>query len=258
MPRRAGFTIIEVLVVISILTILAAFLVVAVGTVRRTAFEEKTVALLRGLESGIQEYVTRHAVPPPLAGAAPPADPGDIFGTAGPFGGTNYRNSAYLHFYLGSEGRKLGPRDGAGNPTFVQPVPPLHPFAKSDVSTWSALDMATFGDPAARYDSSTGAVKNPGFVLDAWGRAIAYVPMAAGQGRHDQAAPAGASNPRDGLRKAASGRNLAGFVQLWSKGANGETSLPGSGAAPANAGSNAADPGGEPNDDLVNWFLPYY
>lgn len=229
MKRRGGFTLVEILVVISILGILLSFLVPAVIGMRARAFDRRAQAGLQALEVGVQQYVARYNTVPPLSGATPPAaDP--TYGATT----TNYIASAYLHHWLGS-------RLDSGEAALPRFTDPLLAFVKSDASTWRELSDAAF---AARYDA-VGRVASPGFLLDPWGRAIAYVPIPAGAGDHTAAL-----FPRPGACEGRAGRNLTGFVQLWSRGSDGTTPLPGAGpAGPAESGDG---------DDLTLWFLPYY
>lgn len=236
-PRRSvhGFTLIEVLVVMAIIGVLVALLVVLVRGSQRLAKERKCIAQMTGLESAVHVYVTRFSALPPLAEAVVPP-PGPAFGAAG----ANYVNSAYLHYWLGSRLSTVVSY-GAG-PGSRKLAEPLLRFEKSEVSTWRALPEALYG--ADRFDAS-GKITSPGFVLDPWGNALAYVPLGAAEGDHGTA-----SFPRSGNAFALPGRNLTGFVELWSRGEDGNTPLPAAGPAPGGAAGDA--------DDLVLWFLPYY
>jgi prepilin-type N-terminal cleavage/methylation domain-containing protein len=58
---RQGFTLLELLVVIAVISILAALLLPAVGTARRAANDSKCISNLRQLGVGILAYTTDHS-----------------------------------------------------------------------------------------------------------------------------------------------------------------------------------------------------
>lgn len=66
---RAGFTLVELMVVIVIIGVLIAILVPAVGAVRRIAKEASTKAVIQALETGLQTFKTDGKV----GGAFPPS-----------------------------------------------------------------------------------------------------------------------------------------------------------------------------------------
>jgi len=191
---------------------------------------------LQGLEEGINRYLARYGALPPTSGAPVPV-PDPAFGATG----ANYVNSAYLHYWLASQLPEFTSHD-AGGPRMTTIREPLVLFQKSQASTWRALSDAGFS--AGKFDAA-GRVASPGFTLDPWGRAIAYVPLPAGAGDHS---PATFSRP--GAAQGRTGRNLTDFVQLWSRGADGATTLPEVGPAPNDASGDG--------DDMVLWFLPLY
>ncbi len=252
-PHRAGFTLIEILVVVAIIGILVALLGVAVTGVRLRAQEEKTISLMKRLETGVQTYITRYNAPPPVppvmpAGALPPAAPQhlDI--------GTNYRNSGALHYYLGSNLLILSGFDSAGVAKVRKKQTPMVDFQKSEISTWNS--MLTPPWPAGRYAIgqpngdivANGGGPQSGLILDTWQSAVAYVVLPTappGTGDHTTAAFL-----RPGANFNRPGRNLTGSVQIWSRGIDRATNLPTAGPAPNNATGQ--------QDDIINWFLPYY
>jgi prepilin-type N-terminal cleavage/methylation domain-containing protein len=64
--HRRGFTIVEILVAVSIIVVLAALTVVAVGTARGKASETRTVSLLQAMVSATARFEQDHGYPPPL------------------------------------------------------------------------------------------------------------------------------------------------------------------------------------------------
>ena len=265
--RRAGFTLIEILVVIAIIGILAATLGVAVVGVRTRSFEEKTIALIKRLETGVQNYVTRYNNVPPTSFAgyvgvsAPPPAGGTSYDTVGK---ANYQNSSFLMFYLGSILYTSSGFNAAGAATIRKWNPPLAELKKSEVSTWRDMSDAAFG---ARYDAN-GIATSPGFVLDAWEKGLAYVPLTgaglpATAGRHDGPTGPGsaATFPRAGSSFGKTGRRLTGFCQIWSRGKDLTSPLPNSGVAgPGNPTPTDSDGDGTDDhvDDICLWFLAYY
>lgn len=260
--RVSGFTLLEILVVITVIALLMAILGVAVTGVRHRAQEEKTISLLKKLETAIHLYVTKYNNVPPVPPATTvPADtdPGGKYLAAGL---TFYLNSAYLHYYLGSGMYEYYGYDASGTPKSKKLCEPLCDFQKSDVSTW---DRMGGGWPAGKFDASgnivaeNGAAKG-GILLDAWKRAIAYVPCPAPQGNYTVGVPF----PRPGQSINRPGRNLTGTCVFWSRGLDGVSALPTAGAtAPTAAAINSVvdgDGDGKADnlDDIANWFLPYY
>lgn len=258
---RAGFTLIELLVVIAVIGFLAATLGVLAVDARQRAFDVKTVMLLRRIEIAVQTYVSLYNRVPPACPVGTDVDAGDRYASAGR---ANYLGSAALHYWLGSSLRLARGYDLTGKATIVKSESPLLDFSKSEVSTWDS--MASGGAPtdwpagsrvAATGEVADAGVPRGGIVLDSWKRGIAYVAVAAAEGNHTAT-----KFPRPGKSFGAAGRNLTGFCQVWSRGLDGVTALPDSGAATDPMIGNMVDgdlDGRADNiDDIALWFLPYY
>ncbi len=274
--RRAGFTLIEILVVIGVIGILVSLLAVAVTGVRLRAFEEKTLAMMRKLETGCQNYVTKYNAVPPLTGilGGPPADPGGKYVMGA---GAAYTNSHALHYWLASSLWVTSGFRGAGAPSISRQDAPLLEFAKGEISTWDAIAPAAFGGmkftplggPLGGIVSANGGAPQAGFVLDSWYHAVAYIPCTATTGDMAPAVGAqaifgdtngdGVPESRSGSSRGKVGRNLTGFCQMWSRGANGTSGAPGPGPGLGGGAALRTVPTATPDDDdICNWFLPYY
>ncbi|MGD0091153.1 MAG: prepilin-type N-terminal cleavage/methylation domain-containing protein [Planctomycetota bacterium] len=68
MSRRHGFTLVEMLVVIAIISVLSALVLAALGTARRTANENATKAIIKLLEGALERYSTDFNDYPPSDG----------------------------------------------------------------------------------------------------------------------------------------------------------------------------------------------
>jgi prepilin-type N-terminal cleavage/methylation domain-containing protein len=66
--RTRGFTLIEMLIVISIITILGGMILVAIGAARRTSRENATSAIIKQLEAALTRYETDFSDYPPSDG----------------------------------------------------------------------------------------------------------------------------------------------------------------------------------------------
>lgn len=258
---RAGFTLIEMLVVIAVIGFLAATLGVFAVEARQRALDIKTVVLLQRVEMAVHAYVSLYSRVPPACPVGTDPDAGDRHACAGR---PNYLASAALHYWLGSTLSIARGFDATGKARSMQSESPLLDFQKSEISTWDAMadgggatDWPAGARVASTGEVADGGVARGGLVLDAWKRGIAYVAVAAGEGNH-----AATKFPRPGSSFGASGRNLTGFCQLWSRGLDGKTALPDSGAATDVLIGSTADSdldGRIDNlDDVTLWFLPYY
>lgn len=136
--RKRGFTLLEVLVVMAIITLLAALLVVLVTGVKQKAREEKTRGTIKKLCTALSVYRERFQDFPPSAGA--------------------YQSSQNLHYYLCNRFRKPeGIDPNTGRPTwYSEPDPPLT-LTNAEVSTHDG-----------------GNSLQPGFVVDAWDLTMFY------------------------------------------------------------------------------------
>lgn len=188
--RARGFTLIEMLVVIAVIAILAAFLGVAVQGARMRAQVASTSALLNRISGALTTYNTRYNAYPP-AGPAP--GPLPSFGLAAPAAwagggavppvpapGTAYDRSAVLHFYLGALLYTYEGFRGAGAaPTLKTLNDPLAAWKKSDLE---GLDIAGNQKvtqfepttPAATAYAGANIVGTPRRIVDAWGHPIGY------------------------------------------------------------------------------------
>lgn len=191
--REGGFTLLELLVVVAIIGILAAFLAVFVGGLTRKAKIEKTRALLNRLSTGLQSYKEQFLAYPP---------------SAQPFN-DGARN---LHWYMvAPQVRRtaIDPVTGVG--TFVQVGPFVQNLSNGEVRNGNANPWG-----APPYNNALASQ-----VIDAWGTAFGY--YCAQQGNvyggtnHFQAGP----HP-DWL-------DNRGSFDLWSPGPNrqGQDPLPG-------------------------------
>src|SRR4051794_40919094 len=63
--RRAGFTLLEILVVIVIIILLAALLLPAIQSALRRAQLVKEVDDMRGLSAALEDFKARHGIYPP-------------------------------------------------------------------------------------------------------------------------------------------------------------------------------------------------
>lgn len=144
MRRKSGFTLVELLVVITIIVLLLALLASMIQGMVEKARNTKTAALIKILDEGCQRYKTETNSYPPMA---------------------PYSDSRCLHYYLGKELQIPTGRDReTGNPTGWKKLPPIVQF-KAD-----QLDL-----PAGR-DSLDPVLQPPVPVIDAWGKAIQYRP----------------------------------------------------------------------------------
>lgn len=82
--RRAGFTLLEVLVVVAILVILAGVGVVATTRYLEDARKSKAQLACRGISEAISNFITN----PANTDAAPPTQPSELANP--PFGGTGF------------------------------------------------------------------------------------------------------------------------------------------------------------------------
>lgn len=133
---RAGFTLVEMLVVIAIILILLALMAVLIKGVRERAQYKKTVAIVNTIKMGCENYRTDERVYPP-----------QTYST--------YNGSQALHFLLGRERNVVA---GTGGSQTVVKRDPYIEF-KPD---WLE------GQPG---NNEPNPPKN---VVDAWGNVIAY------------------------------------------------------------------------------------
>lgn len=143
MRLRKGFTLLELLVVIGIISLLLSLLVVLIKNMVTKARMAKTAGLIKVLDEGCNRYRVE-------TGGFPPMSP--------------YSDSRCLHFYLGKELRIVTGRDLDGKPTGYKTIPPIVPF-KADM-----LDL-----PPGQ-DSLDPVARPPVPVIDAWGNPILYRP----------------------------------------------------------------------------------
>lgn len=138
MKRNKGFTLIEMLVVISIITLLAALLVVLIKGVMDRARNGKTHALVRSLDQMCHAYKVDYNV-------FPPASP--------------YAGSANLHFYLGRNRTIVTQHNNDGSPAISVQRKPYTDFTRDQL----------IGSPANTYPNP------PVQLMDAYGFSIQYI-----------------------------------------------------------------------------------
>ncbi len=138
MSDRKGFTLIEMLVVISIILLLAAFVVMLITQMVDRARFKKCQALVEKLDAGCKTYRVDYGIFPPSSGT----------------------ESKVLHKALGSKRKiKTGHGDDGFN-IFVE-RPPIIEFHADD------LDLT---------GGRTDLTPNPEVeIIDPWGRAIFYI-----------------------------------------------------------------------------------
>ncbi len=135
--RRGGFTLVEILVVITIITILMALLVVMVRGVIERARIAKTRAFIETLHTQCENYKTDY-------GLYPPAQP--------------QKESANLHLYLGRNRKKIESKSQDGSADVIIEKDAFMAF-KKDMLDAGATN--TYPDP-------------PSELIDAWTRVLHY------------------------------------------------------------------------------------
>ncbi len=139
MRGKKGFTLVELLIVITIMTLLAGLIVVLVKGMIEKARVTKTHGIIKMLDEGCHSYKVDTGVFPPRSG---------------------FPDSRCLHLYLGKEREIPAQYVSAGRPAMIK-KPPLIEF-KTDM-----LDL-----PPGRVTTDPGT--SPVGVIDAWGRVIQY------------------------------------------------------------------------------------
>ncbi|MBI5368473.1 MAG: type II secretion system protein [Planctomycetes bacterium] len=266
----AGFTLIELLVVIAVISLLAAFLGVAVMGARNKAQVEAAKGLINRVSTGLTIYQGRYSAYPPVdplsgppsgdgaaafgygivAASVAPADPAQVWGLA-------YDRSAYLNFYLGAilysfEGFR------GGNPTVRKHNDPCIDLKLSDLGGGEAgknpkFTPATPGaglNPPIVYPARNGACLRR--IIDPWGNPLGFrgqqsLNAATGQPNSD---PARANNHTGWQRKQSTAATAAATssadnrrsFDIWSLGADGV------------GGPGGADCG-SPNKE-TGWVMP--
>lgn len=138
MNRRKGFTLVEILVVITIITLLVSFLVVMIANIMEKARYAKTAALIKMLDDGCRTYNLDFGQYPP----------------------NSKQDSRSLHHHLGMERRIATQKSDVGG-TLVSKKPPIIEFK---------LDMLA-DTKGGLPDPKT----NPTPIVDAFDNPIRYV-----------------------------------------------------------------------------------
>lgn len=152
--RSGGFTLIEMLVVIAVISILAGFILSAVPRARSMAMRKKTLALIKGLSMAIDsfaldmgEYPDSNTITNLDTGGSPINSISDESGGA-----------AALYFYLGTQFEHLGDRYG--------------PY--TDFSREETLPVGVIGWNQ-KYEDIDGQRRDLRFVADPWGNPLMYI-----------------------------------------------------------------------------------
>ena len=133
--KKAGFTLIEMLVVIVIIGLLAALMAVLIARVVGHAQNKKAFGFVKSLEQACHTYKVDYHVFPP----------------------TDKPKSTALHHYLGRERTVVTAWNNDGTALAVVDKKPIMEFKNSDLKT-----------PGADPESS------PSMLIDPWGNAIEY------------------------------------------------------------------------------------
>jgi len=140
MRRARGFTLIEMLVVIAIITILAALLVVLIGGILDRSKNSATYALIKKMDMACRTYSQEYW------STWPPTTP--------------YNGSANLHFYLGNRWIRATQFNPDGTVAAVsKDQKPFVEFKRHELE----------GNPSNPSPGTT-----PKQVIDAWGKPVGY------------------------------------------------------------------------------------
>lgn len=134
--RARGFTLVELIVVIAIITLLMALLSVFIVGVLDRAANAKAKAIVEGLDKACQTYKLEYNVYPP----------------------DNKGDSRNLHFYLGGDRMVSKGRSDDGNSILVK-APPILSFP----TDWLKLTKGQMPDP-----------KQPVPIVDPWDALVRY------------------------------------------------------------------------------------
>jgi prepilin-type N-terminal cleavage/methylation domain-containing protein len=145
-PRR-GFTLIELMVVISVIVLLMALIIPAIGLARRKGLETKTRSTLMQIEAGIGKFKTENARLPEDSVIDQVMYPG----------------KKYLHLFT-APGYAAKDIDKAA-------IEQNAAYLLSDLAT---VDNENFGKQSP-YRGSTGTTSN--LLVDAWDKPVVYRPF---------------------------------------------------------------------------------
>lgn len=147
MERSRAFTLVELLVVITIIGILIALLLPAVQAAREAARRSQCVNQLKQLGLGLQNYHQNLAVFPPRKGGT------TGYGSSTRLDGNYNRLSAFVFLLPYVEEQALYDRIMGGDPTTTPPVP------KNGAAPWSG--WAPYSRAPAALSCPSGAVTPP-------------------------------------------------------------------------------------------------
>jgi len=139
--RRSGFTLIELIVVVAIISILMGLVVTSVGRIRQSAHVAATKALMEGVSSGLNRFYTEF-------GAYPPS-------TVDELGDASETDKYSLCKYLCTTDRSV-----------VEKLLNIKPTGRS---------MERFLDPPPEYVIKEADTPDQWILVDAWGTPLVYV-----------------------------------------------------------------------------------
>lgn len=154
--RNAGFTLIEMLIVVAIIVILVALLMPVLGSVRESARRKATRALIDGIVAGMERYYTEFDEYPPST------DPGM---------GDTPEPGAIYRYLCGKEGRGITRIIGTTNQKTRRYDPFISPPAENMVKSGTeTIIVDPWGKPVVflncKFYTDSKKAGNPGYAPD--------------------------------------------------------------------------------------------